>query len=278
MIVLLATPAFAFLSPSTLTLIANSLGAFLWGLVILASVNAVLIIRKMKEKPKRAVQIISVIILVVLFVVFMQRYYVLKGLNDAYDYVPLDEYEIDLNTLPEEEYLQYKRFQIDGFITANAWVTGAERIVFTGSEDFIELFDDDPDKFAEYYNVTKDDDLLFMCESGRSSRYAANKFRKAGYKTNFARLSRVKTDSLFSAKYKKGGKISSKLVLVPYKNQDNLLYVDLGLKFNRYYLEEMEEYDVRMVNHTRVTRDMLLDNNVVCGINLHCVLTKYFFE
>jgi hypothetical protein len=70
-----------FISPSTLTLIANSIGSMLRAFLVLIVVNAVLIFKKVKRNLKLTV-IISVIFFAVAAFFFLHRYHELKAVNE----------------------------------------------------------------------------------------------------------------------------------------------------------------------------------------------------
>jgi len=269
---LCATPVLAFLSPSTITLVANSVGAIIWGGLVLIAVN--LFVWWKKAKGLKIILIISTIALIMMITVAYQRYTVLEDLN-VYDKVKLAEYEVDLNML--EDLSEYKIFQIKGKVHKTVWVDKAEMINWLGPKNVIKYYNSSADEFAAEHNLTKDDKILFLCESGLSSQESMRFMRDGGYNAQFARLSRMTDDSLISANFKVNENVSSKLVIFPYEGQDNLLYIGFDLYFDANYLGELRK-EVSVTPHQDVTRSMIEEHNLLCTVNFQCVLTKYLLD
>ncbi|MEE9525353.1 MAG: hypothetical protein V3V78_01980 [Candidatus Woesearchaeota archaeon] len=276
-------PVLGFLSPSTLTLAAASIGSFVWGAVIIVFVNGALFFKKIKRKPRQTIAISSIVILIALAVIVSQRYVILKEFNEVYEDIPLLEYEVDLNTITEEELLEYKLFQIKTTISSTLTIKNAELI----EKIDIDLLGDMPnllnniDEFGSEHDITKDDKLLFICEGGKSTQVLAILFNNAGYDAYFARLKRLSTDKdMIDTPVKKTNNLSSELIVVPlsWRPRKQDVYFTFDLINPSKFLSEEDEDSLEILPYEEFDLIELDESNIVCSFNLHCILTKYLLD
>lgn len=88
----------AFISPTTITLVAQSVGTFFWGLLAILAVNLLILLKKMKKKKKIVLIIFTIIIVGILLGNLSSKYINARKLN-TYDKV--NNYSIEEMTYSE---------------------------------------------------------------------------------------------------------------------------------------------------------------------------------
>ena len=205
----------AFLSPGTLTLVANSIGSFIWGIIIIIIVNITLLFKHIKKKGKITLTILSLIIIILLLIKPAQRYNTLKTINqlnnEPYQIMSLNQYlnnksietnkpdvynleKVGLSTVTdkvkeislEEAYDKgYKIlcFHGVGRITlVNCTYISSYKII-KNAYNRIGI-----DQLMHSYNITRGDKITLVCDSGHVSAIDALILKYYGYNTTYAKL------------------------------------------------------------------------------------------
>jgi len=284
-IILCPKPALAFLSPSTLSLVAASLGSIFWSILIGFSVYGVLIYKKAKKYPKL---FFSFTFLLIIFIglVVNQRIAYLKELNNVYDQVSLMENEIDLNVIAPQDLADFKLFQIKTTVSSILEIEGAAQI----EKIDLDLIKDMPnilaniDQFSKEHNILRQDKILFICEGGKSTRLLATLFKNAGYDAYFARLKTLTNDAnnLLKMPIRKKKTSDSSLVVAPIEWIDNArenIYFTFDLIKPTKFLSD-EQINKMHIEYYRDFNDAssIKNYNIMCSFNLHCVFTKYYLD
>ena len=294
-----AKSAEAFISPTTLSLLAAALGGCLWGVLTILGVNVVLFFKKIRFRT--IIRVVSLVIILVLILIVAQRYQMLRHLNapqysendtesivDAegiYEVVPTYvENEIDLNTLPKEELAKYRYFQVQSTLSPVLTVKNATQIGQLDRQwidDLPHLFDN-LDKFVEEHNIKKTDKLLFVCEGGGSGSKISILFTNAGYNTHFASLKRLsENNDIFTLKFTDDLPRTTSLIVVPYdwrdKNKKDVM-IDFDFIRIRNVLDWKQRRDIELIDYKDFTPEAIENKNLICTYNLHCLLTKYVLD
>ncbi|MBL7157095.1 MAG: hypothetical protein ISS92_02905 [Candidatus Omnitrophica bacterium] len=299
---LVARPAYAFISPNTLNMLSAAMGSAIWAFAAIFFANIFLFFKKPKFKV--LIRVASLITIAALVYFVASRFIELKKLNMEdlsdvkvkvpeamtpdesllYDEIPLDEYEVDLNEMTLEELTQYRFFQIASTADPYIDITGAETI----EEPEIEFVKDLPnvfeniEAFAREREIAKDDNLLFICRGGASSSRLAILFNKAGYKASFAMFINLKKDNgIFTTIYDQEKPHSSNIILEPYSwRNETIPDAYIAFKFidplkllpwesrRKFIIIYPDRFDPRMVKRY----------NIVCFTNAHSLVTKYFLD
>lgn len=284
-IILSPKPTHAFLSPTTLSLVAASIGSIFWGIIISLSVYGVLIYKKAKKYPKISI-ILTSFIIIIIFLIVNQRIAYLKEINDVYDTVDLMEHEIDLNIISSQELSQYKLFQIKTTVSSILEIKGAtqiEKIDLDLIRDFPNILNN-IEKFSKEHDITRNNKILFICEGGKSTRLLTILFRNAGYNAHFARLKNIKHDpnNILKLSIKNKTQNNSYLVVVPQEwrsNNKKNIYFTFDLIKQSKFLNSEQINAMQVENYSNFNdRENINQYNIMCSFNLHCVLTKYYLD
>lgn len=265
--------AFAFMSPSTVTLVAAAMNSSIAAILVFAGVNLLLLLRKINRTTKAVFLIMVVSSLIGAGFLFIHRFNAIKKLNDHYVEVPLQVHEIDLNKLSLKELEEYKIVTID----AEATILDVESMKqLSLPERFVikKIFSDFP-SFEKEFDLTlyKDKKLLAICESGGMSSRIAAALREKGYDAFYARLSRTYNAELLNKYFRFKKKPTASLLVVPYSGQPNRLFINFDFKRPPRELEENE-----IVESPQFLKEMAEGKNIVCSSNFSCLMTKHFLD
>ena len=285
LIILHPKPALAFLSPSTLSLVAASVGSIFWSILIALSVYGIVFYKKVKKYPKLFL-ILFLLLMLLIGLVINQRLASLKALNNVYDQVGLMENEINLNEITAKELDGFKLFQTKTTVSSVLEIKGATQI----EKIELNLIKDMPnilsniDQFSKSHDILKKDKILFICEGGKSTRLLTTLFRNAGYDAYFARLKTLTkdTNNLLEMPIKKKEISSSSLVVVPFEWSDNKkenIYFTFNLIKPTKFLNDEQVDKLIVKSYEDFNDSQILDNyNIICSFNLHCMFTKYYLD
>ncbi|MBN2423040.1 hypothetical protein JXB41_07485 [Candidatus Woesearchaeota archaeon] len=267
----------AFVSPSTLTLVSESLKSIILNLFVFLIAYAVILLRFFKKKKKLYLLFLFLGLLIISIIVII-RYSALRQINNVYDEIPLQENEIDLSSISEEELSEFKIIQIMSSISDYVKINNA---IYINFYDLTGLLND-LETSSLKYNISKDDKILFICEGG-TSKIVADKCNKSGYKAYFAGLQRLRNNDnkVISPVFNHNSKISSSIVVVPFSwknnNKEDIYFLFEG-PYGLEFASLDSKYQVRWVNYTDFDSISINEVNVVCTRNLHCLLTKYLLD
>lgn len=287
-----AKSAEAFISPTSLSLLAAALGGCLWGALTIVGVNIILFFKKIRFRT--VIRVVSLVIILVLVLIVAQRYITLRRLNIAeyakadtegiYEEVPLIENEVDLNTLPKEELAKYRYFQVQSTLSPVLTVKDATQVGQLDREwveDLPRLFEN-VDAFVKEHNIKKTDKLLFVCEGGGSGSRISVFFNNAGYTTHFGSLKRLsENNDVFTLKFGEGTPRKTSLIVVPYEwrntNKKDVM-IDFDFIRPRNVLDWKQRRDIERIDYKDFTPEAIEGKNLICTYNMHCLLTKYVLD
>lgn len=266
-------PAAAFLSPSTLSIVAASLMSFIWGIVVIVGVNVLLFFRKAKKNLKKIVLIISICILATILVLSYGNYHKIKEINNEFDDVNLLKYEVDLNSISLRELHSYTILSVETDTNGPLYLKeNYMNIDFDNLTKAITNFSD----FETMFNLSKDKKYLVVCERGHSSSMAMEKMSMHGYNASFARLARTHNYEILAEFYESPKKRpSTGLIIVPYDDEKDTVVFDFRF-IPRH--QELVPKGTLSIDYEYFKPYILEGKNIVCLTNFHCVLTQYALD
>jgi rhodanese-related sulfurtransferase len=268
--VLFAKPAAAFLSPSTLSMMAASIGSFVWGALVIVGVNFLLIYKKAKKKPIITSISISLILLLSISVVSYNNFKEIKELNEPYDDIALLKYEVEINDLDNLKEYNILSIETDVGNTLNL-KDGSYNMDF----DTLSYLFNNFSLFEKEFNLNKDEKYLVICERGHSSSKAAQIMNDNGYNASFARLARLTNYEFINEYFNLKKNPSSNLIIVPYTDEKNTV------AFNFRFIPKHHDYapeDTLSIDPEYFKPKVLEDKNIICLTNFHCLMTKYALD
>lgn len=265
--------AFAFMSPSTLTLVAAAMNSSILAILTFAGVNLLLFLRKINRTTKAVFLIMAVSALISAGFIFAHRVNAIEKLNDIYRDVPLLEHEVDLNRLSMGELSKFKIITID---TTDRILDDEARKNIKLSNDMLDLIFSNFSEFEKKVDLQfyKDKKLLAVCEGGNAASEIVRVLRTKGYNAFLARLERTYNSELLNKYFIfKKKKPASSLIVVPYGGQENKLFF-----YFDYSKPPAELRANEIIEPRQFEKKMAEGKNIVCSDNFSCLMTKYFLD
>jgi len=290
----------AFISPSSLTILAQTIGSTIWYLLVSILASIILFFKK----SRKLIMVIMVFFLLAFILVTAYKVHNIKKVNSlviddiedfyewqdfmkelGYDVTAKDKSE-GLNLVLKnttEIYIPDFNKTIEYINLRQAIDNGSYRLFFIYPSYRVIGLDTQQTKLSlllyrphdkelfqnltREYNINKQDNIVIYCETGYSSRTIAVIFAYNGYDVKYSSLKDIQGSNYLQANHE------SKVLVIPISNikQDSIL-----LAFNP---DDEKFAEKNNINSIKIYNDKsidLKDQNIICSDKINCFLTKHY--
>jgi rhodanese-related sulfurtransferase len=300
-------PVNAFISPSTLTLVAASVGSLFWGFLVLIGVNIFLFFKKIRKRIRIIVLVLTCILLMAILLQINNKFLILKTIN---------EYGIDSAINSDREWERFlkqfggesgeslrglaelnigKSFQFAG---ASVSPIKLEDAVRNSSYRIFSVYDADklspdvnykktrlcdlvlfPEKafyfnqMIEKYSISKTDKIVIFCDHGQTALSVALIFAFRGYNVSYATLTSI--GDLRFVNQNEGVDIF--IDVLNEEAADTYTYFVFGAE------DSLNEFAGNTMfidagNPAEVNKTSIRNSKVICEDKMHCFLTIRYLD
>jgi len=233
----------AFFSPSSLQLLASSIGPWVQYLLVI-TITAIISL-SIKIKNKKRILTLSLIFFILLLFIILGRFYIIKSLNQhqvgindlqklSYDNLKahkpqtiefnqtfLDSHFVDLNSISLEEYHGFRAIMLEHNPDKEYKLMGAKYIPSTRLWSLLKENISTINNFLNSVNISLNDKLLFVCHHGTMSSIIAYLFSNRGFDSYYSSLVSMDNPALIKGSLIKDANIQNSIITKPFHLQKN---------------------------------------------------------
>lgn len=295
--IIYAKETYAFYSPTSLHLLAASIGPIIKNLLIIV-ITAIISIGITKKKNKKKILAFAITLLFVLAIVFVVRFTKLKNLNKMDNFVFVDELKdmsldemdqarynkliksnekfelgrrVDLTSINDSDYDKYKKVLIVK-MKEHKPKDAIENVEFgviwniLGSTEEKEGIED----YLTKFNITKEDKLLFLCFGGSLSHLTSYLLYNEGYDTYYGALTEISNQKIIDSKKIKEDIKKENIIIDSTSYQDNENYYLFNFMvgeeahlftFNEFFVKEKLKDNIYCIKGRDYTNNIMKEQH-----------------